>query len=122
VSKLQVVAAKINWMAYESTNAKGEEVTKFMKLGYNIRLSNGYIVKIALRKAGTTYSIWTPGKPSTGPTGHLIVGQPEPKEQNIFKGSEAYFNKTYAHCPAIKACVEQAIANVEAEHAAKRAA
>ncbi len=122
MSKLQVVAAKINWLPYQVTKKNGEEVTRFKKLGYRVILSNSYIVKITNRKTGTLYSIWLPGKLSTGPTGHLIMGQSEPKETNVFKGNEEKFRKDYAHCPAIIACVDQAIENVEAEAAAKRAA
>ncbi len=118
---LQVVAAKINWLPFESTNAKGEPTTKFIKLGYNVKLSNGYTVKVTTKKTGTSISIWQMGRPLVGPTGHLIHGQPPVKEQNIFKGTEAQFRKAYGHC-SLPACVDKAIVDVEAEAAAKRAA
>ena len=62
------------------------------------------------------------GKPKVGPTGHLIAGQPEPKDENVFKGSEASYRKTYAHCQALINCVDRAIDAAEAEFAAKMAA
>ena len=120
---LQSVAAKINWMCFDDgVDKNGKPKLKFIKLGYNVQLSNGFIVKMTLKKTGTNVSIWQKGKLKFGPTGHLIAGQPEPKEENVFKGSEATYRKTYAHCQALINCVDRAIDAAEAEAAAKRAA
>jgi hypothetical protein len=120
---LQSVAAKINWLCFDDgVDENGEPKLHFIKLGYNVQLSNGFIVKMTLKKGGTNVSIWQKSKLKVGPTGHLIAGQPEPKDENVFKGSETMYRKTYAHCQALINCVDRAIDAAEAEAAAKMAA